>query len=324
MSVLILALLFVACKKEGTITVTTTSVTEITENGAQTGGDVFYTGGFSIGECGVCYSEHSYPSVNDDFDDNSYYTNDHYGTGTFTSSLNNLKSGTKYYVRAYARTSSGIIYGNEEVFYTKEGNWLYYGDNVMENSWGLINGGTLTWAVMFPSSMLTSYNNKKINKVKICVGKKGTYTVNIYKGGTSSPTTLLYTKNYSITSTGMNTLEVNPAINLTTSQNLWISITNSHEAGEYPAVNSKGINNPNARWRCHSGDWVNDTSNGWEDVCWMIQACLSNSTNKEEEVLDITPDQQSNSVISGTQKKESKKEYIGSNSQRNTSTHRVP
>lgn len=270
-----------SCKKkpEGEITITTKSVTEITQNSAKCGGSVSYTGGFTIGECGICYSQDSYPTISDG------YTEDHNGMGNFHSNLNNLEPDTKYYVRAYAKTSSGIKYGNQESFTTKEyGTWLYYGDNEWESRWGLTNGGTLTWAVRFPSSMLTNYKNTQINKIKICAGEKGAYTVSIYEGGTSSPTTLLYSQEYSINSTGINKLEVSPMIRLNTSNSLWISATNTHVAGEHPAGCSKGINNQDARWRCYSGNWTNNTSNGWKDVCWMIQFCLTDNSGKELEL----------------------------------------
>ena len=136
--------------------------------------------------------------------------------------------------------------------------------------------------------MLITYNNTRINKIKIYAGAKGTYTINIYKGGTSSPTTLLYTKEYTITSSGINKLEISPMISLTDSQNLWITITNTHEEGEHPAGTSEGTSNTNARWRCINGSWYNDASNGWPDDCWMIQACLSNDTSKDGEFTEIT------------------------------------
>ncbi len=285
--------LLTSCKKkpDGEITVTTKSVTDITTNSARCGGNVFYTGGFTIGDCGVCYSTSSYPTVSD------ACTNDYNGAGSYNSTINNLESGTEYYVRAYARTSSGIKYGNQESFTTKEdGTWMYYGDGLWKDRWGLTNGGTLTWAVMFPSSMLTTYTNKKISKIKICAGEKGTYTVNIYKGGTSSPTTLLYSSNYSITSTGITQLEVSPMISLTTSQNLWISVTNTHAAGDYPAGASEGINNSNARWRCYNGTWSDEINhNGGTDISWLIQAFLSDGNGKDGNMVLLSPSSYPNS-----------------------------
>lgn len=270
-----------ACKKkpEGEITVLTAPVSEITDNSAKCGGRVYFTGVFDIGDCGVCCSDYALPTISD------FFTEDQYGTGSFNSNLKNLKSNTTYYARAYARTSSGIIYGEQESFTTRPSDkWFYYGDYELENYWGLIEGGTWTWAVMFPASMLTSYNGAKINKVKISAGIIGTYTISVYQDGTYSPTALLMSNDYSITTTGINTLAISPAITLNASENLWISVTNTHEAGVYPAGASVGINDTNARWFCYDGEWSDETlgDNG-TDVCWMIQAYLSFSTGKDGE-----------------------------------------
>ena len=95
----------------GSVKVTTNSVTNITETSAKCGGSVSATG-YSVGTCGVCWSELSNPTTN------SYITSDIVGTGDFSSTLSGLQSGTKYYVRAYATTSSGTLYGEEKMFTT--------------------------------------------------------------------------------------------------------------------------------------------------------------------------------------------------------------
>lgn len=124
---------FVACNKktEGVITVETKSVTNITGNSATTGGTVTSTG-YTVGNCGICYSESYSPSLDDSF------TKDHEGNGAFSSTLTNLKSGTKYYVRAYAKTSMGVEYGEELSFTTLGG----YTINVFAKS----TEGTVTGA----------------------------------------------------------------------------------------------------------------------------------------------------------------------------------
>lgn len=134
LALLLVITCFSACTKspEGSISVTTKAVTEITETSAKTGGSVTSTG-YSVGDCGVCYGESHNPSLNNSF------TKDHEGDGSFSSTLSNLKSGTKYYVRAYAKTSSGIEYGDETSFTTKGG----YTINVFANPTA---GGTVTGA----------------------------------------------------------------------------------------------------------------------------------------------------------------------------------
>lgn len=130
--VFISALLLISCTKNGDITVTTKSVTDITEHSAKSGGSVTSSGYF-ISECGVCYSTTPNPTINDS------HTEDHSGTGSFNSTLSGLNKGTKYYVRAYANTSSGIKYGNEVSFSTN----IEYTINVSANpiTGGSVSGG---------------------------------------------------------------------------------------------------------------------------------------------------------------------------------------
>ena len=111
--------IFNACKPEpepepntpGSVKVTTSSVSNITETSAKCGGTVTASG-YSVGACGLCYSELPNPTIN------SYITSDQVGTGTFTSTMSGLEPGTKYYVRAYATTSSGTLYGEQKEFTT--------------------------------------------------------------------------------------------------------------------------------------------------------------------------------------------------------------
>ena len=129
---------FNACKPEpepepntpGSVRVTTSSVSNITETSAKCGGTVTASG-YSVGNCGLCYSELPDPTIN------SYITSDQVGTGTFTSTMSGLEPGTKYYVRAYATTSSGTLYGEQKEFTTLGDN--NGGDDDDDNGGG--NGG---------------------------------------------------------------------------------------------------------------------------------------------------------------------------------------
>ena len=112
-------LLLTTCKKKtvdnvaGSLSVTTISVTDITSNSAKCSGKVSFTGNYTVGNCGSCWSESPSPTVN------NYFTTDIQGQGQYISKLNNLNPNTHYYVRAYATTSSGIMYGEELDFYTE-------------------------------------------------------------------------------------------------------------------------------------------------------------------------------------------------------------
>lgn len=111
---------FNACKPEpepepntpGSVTVTTNSVSDITETSAKCGGSVTATG-YTVGECGLCWNTTGNPTIND------VRTTDQIGTGYFISTMSGLKKGTKYYVKAYATTSIGTLYGEEKSFTTE-------------------------------------------------------------------------------------------------------------------------------------------------------------------------------------------------------------
>jgi len=96
----------------GLATVSTTSVTNITNNSATSGGNVTSDCGSTVTVRGVCWSTSPNPTTADG------KTTDHKFTGIFTSSLTGLQSGTQYYIRAYATNEYGTVYGNEEIFTT--------------------------------------------------------------------------------------------------------------------------------------------------------------------------------------------------------------
>ena len=93
-------------------TVTTASITDITQTTASGGGDVTDDGGATVTDRGVCWSLNTNPTLAD------YFTSDGSGTGSFTSSLTGLSPDTEYFVRAYATNSEGTAYGNELSFFT--------------------------------------------------------------------------------------------------------------------------------------------------------------------------------------------------------------
>lgn len=94
------------------IELTTNIITSITTTTATTGGTITSDGGFSITQRGVAYGTSSSPTIAGD------HTINGVGTGSYTSLLRFLTAGTRYYVRAYAVNSAGIVYGNERSFTT--------------------------------------------------------------------------------------------------------------------------------------------------------------------------------------------------------------
>jgi len=95
-------------------TLTTASVSAITDNSATSGGYIVDTGGGSIIEKGVCWSTNLHPTIA------GSRTTNGYGNENFTSNLIELQPNTVYYIRAYAINSAGTNYGNELSFLTAD------------------------------------------------------------------------------------------------------------------------------------------------------------------------------------------------------------
>ncbi|MEI7980258.1 MAG: hypothetical protein WCI71_01305, partial [Bacteroidota bacterium] len=91
-------------------TLTTDAVTNIAATTATSGGNITNDGGTAVTARGVCWSTVTSPTISDP------KTSDGTGTGTFVSSITGLTTGVPYFVRAYATTGFGTVYGNEQTF----------------------------------------------------------------------------------------------------------------------------------------------------------------------------------------------------------------
>lgn len=106
--------LSLGCKKNVQIaSLTTTNPNNITNTTAKSGGTITNDFGNPITSRGVVWSISPNPTIA-----LTTKTSDSLGTGTFTSTLNNLKQNTTYYIRAYATNKNGTTYGNEITFTT--------------------------------------------------------------------------------------------------------------------------------------------------------------------------------------------------------------
>ena len=96
-------------------TVATSSPTDITTMGAVVGGMVMLPEGSHVFLRGVCWGTEPNPDIDGD------HTSEDTGIGSFSSTLEGLTPNTVYYVRAYAVSDDGLVYGNEVSFTTKYG-----------------------------------------------------------------------------------------------------------------------------------------------------------------------------------------------------------
>ncbi len=96
-------------------TVTTNTVIDIITTSATVGGNVINDGGDAVSERGIYYST----TANAETTGTKLQIGS--GTGTFSTSLVGLVSGTEYYIKAYAINSIGTSHGDELTFETDFG-----------------------------------------------------------------------------------------------------------------------------------------------------------------------------------------------------------
>jgi len=93
-------------------TVTTGNITDISWTTAKCSGNVTSDGGTEVIERGICWSTSHNPEIA------TSHASGGTGIGSYTVSITGLTAETTYYVRAYARNSLGVSYGEEKHFET--------------------------------------------------------------------------------------------------------------------------------------------------------------------------------------------------------------
>jgi uncharacterized protein (TIGR02145 family) len=113
-------------------TITTASVSSITDSSAASGGTIDTNGGAAITSSGVVWYTVSNPTL----ESNIGVTTENVASGSFVSNITGLNASTTYYVRAYASNSEGTAYGNEVSF------------TILEEDQGTIFNPDLTYGSM--------------------------------------------------------------------------------------------------------------------------------------------------------------------------------
>ena len=149
----------------------------------------------------------------------------------------------------------------------------YVADSTLATNIGA--GGAVYWGVSFPPSMLTGHNY--LEKVLLYVNAAGTYTMSIYSGNDTLPTTLLYSKDYtfSATQTDYQECAIDTILAINQSQELWVTFYNS--GINYPAAACYYMGNGRSNWVSLNGSSWASLSEYDLDYSWLIQ-CVTSAT----------------------------------------------
>jgi hypothetical protein len=168
-------LILFSCKKDEDTkpvpvvpTLTTVAVTNITMSSAQSGGNITSDGNADVFDKGIVWSTIPSPT----YGASGYNTNDGAGTGTYSSIMTtDIKPGTTYYVRAFARNSAGTAYGNElsfttlspslptittDVISSKTDNSAITGGNVSSDGGNAVTSRGVCWSTTVNPTVLDS------------------------------------------------------------------------------------------------------------------------------------------------------------------------
>ncbi len=153
--------------------------------------------------------------------------------------------------------------------------WISYDNGEYASSIGTGQAAPCYWAVSFPNTEL--YERSTLSKVAVFdagASYAGTYTANIYVGGTTAPETLVSSESVQLTGTGeMVEFDLSTPVTLDGTQPLWITFYTADVT--YPAAGCTYVGDSNSDWISLDGQvWEHAASDYNLNYTWMIRGLL--------------------------------------------------
>ncbi|MBE6343861.1 MAG: hypothetical protein E7065_10810, partial [Lentimicrobiaceae bacterium] len=199
-----------------------------------------------------------------------------------------VAEGTHTYRWEFSKDSSDIFEVGDDAFFIdnitfyaeKEpftGGWLHYDDGTYATSVGTGSPSPCYWGVTFPAS--EEYAGYTINKVAVYDASPdyaGTYTANIYVGGTDAPGTLVSSQAATLTGVGdFVEIELSTPVTIDGTQPFWVTFYTADIT--YPAAGCAFVN-LNSDWISLDGATWNHASIEYGlSYTWMVRAYLGNA-----------------------------------------------
>ena len=308
---------------------TTSQVSNLTTNGAYSGGNITNNGGAAILKRGICYSTSSNPLVY-----NSSFTNDGTGIGLYLSYLNNLSVNTTYYLKAFALNYSDTAYGNEISFTTLSqslasittnptnsitSNSAISGGNITNNGNSAITSRGICWSTFSSPTTSNDFSNNS--------GGTGQFTSNLTN---LNPNTTYYVRAYATNSIGTaygnetSFITVTQSVpSLTTNAITSITTSSAQSGGNVTNDGNSTVTSKGICWSTSSGpttlnnfsnngggtgQFTSNLTNLSSNTTYYVRAYASNSTGTAygneltftTSVLTSIPSLTTNSIINIT------------------------
>ncbi len=184
-------------------------------------------------------------------------------SGTFTNAFSFMVKGV------FAASSTPVTYG-DTVSYCDTASYV--------TSVGA--GGNLDWGIKMPPSMVS--HRSYVTDVMLYVPSAGSYTLNVYRGASTTTSTLMATQVVTYGSGDANswqTIHLTSPVATSSTQPLWVTFHNSGVA--YPAASCAYVADSNSSLISLDGgsSWISLTtaSGGSLSYSWLIKVILSNS-----------------------------------------------